>query len=212
MFIDIMQHAAWPVSDQSLCLHPWSNTPSAALLHSMGQGFIRAVELWGTLNMKIPMEHVRLCLCQFMVCVSGWLMISFLSISFGCEFGGTQGTQSGSQLYEIMSVCLHLPFDSLLCERTCQLSTNNLDGIGMKPVKLLVIALWLPKVVPMMMNVNWSLVPTWLHCPCVDFSDVHAPVTTQVFLVWLPQPSVRMIAPLILIKYTARGLMLSGKW
>ena len=68
-------------------------------------------------------------------------------------------------------------------------STNNLEGIGTKPVKLacagkswlsqpinlllklVVTELWLPKEVQMMMNVNWSWVPTWLHPHVCFFSD-----------------------------------------
>ena len=142
-----------------------------------------------TLNMKNaqPMdEHykVRSCFSHFF-CRFEWLMISLLTISFCCDFGCTE---SGSQFFmkKCPLVCIYSSIVCCVNGHANWHSTNNLEGIGTKPVKLacarkswlsqpinlllklVVTELWLPKEVQMMMNVNWSWVPTWLH-PYVFF-------------------------------------------
>ena len=153
-----------------------------------------------TLNMKNaqPMdEHykVRSCFSHFF-CRFEWLMISLLTISFCCDFGGTE---SGSQFFmkKCPLVCIYSSIVCCVNGHANWHSTNNLEGIGTKPVKLacarkswlsqpinlllklVVTELWLPKEVQMMMNVNWSWVPTWLHPYVFFFSDIKAGIVVR---------------------------------
>lgn len=109
-------------------------------------------------------------------------------------------------------------------------STNNLEGIGTKPVKLacagkswlsqpinlllklVVTELWLPKEVQMMMNVNWSWVPMWLHPHVFFFWRYCCSVAIILRENWLSQPSFSECDSTPNLKHTARDLMFRGKW